>query len=793
MSEKPVSHYLNLHKQYLEHIVNFKYSFEKGNKDPIKRNLEQLKRLPRMSISGEQALLIYEKAKKLGLYLYPPVIMRVYLGQLILKIKPDGSPGFIKFIKFVEKEAKSLRPLLKKQIGEVVKLVKKYGGKRSSATIGSLKKMVESESKVSTTSKHSVGREVDPIFDEETVDFSEDEFQNTGIEDLKGNIESRLSNLDPFQTVFYKLLIEKGYKKFRDKIIKKTGGLKKFVARKEGIQAINRFNDWIVATTRAMSFSKGKGLLQEFDKRLSQISFPSLKITMAFGALTIGDYRTEARKSVVEGLNKMKPLIKELTGFPPELYRIIGRTGGYATGKNRVFLNRFYRITVDRYKKSSGDQKYIFEFIALALDRIKDDEEFAKLSTAMKPVIARLLRGSSMINQLSKKVLKKPVNQLTQKQIMSLLDYVLPTRVLDENQKQTELNKKMLTILKQIDGALGVLKKSDPGKYKLIANILHIAKNDIVSIGTEKNPEKAKKGLARFYERFRLVRSLIGENFLTKIQKTNKYLYMFITSPETTISFMCAFNQNITYVKKRFEAIKHVKKPAIVVLMTKEASVTKKYLQQRFRQAQLSGDISLIQKYGNQMRAVDMAIGLLNNCWTDAQFRKNEDTIRTILHETPYLMVSKNIQKYIDLVASVKVEKSKQNYKSLLGVTYDINKYLSNIVRNKLLAGKYGFAKGRLTEIIKKIVDSYGYSVEKANEAKGLTVYDYLKKYQRTFVSVIVARVNIFLKSARFRDENGKNYRLYGLNKVQVALLKRKMIYYLSKEVLPKVEDARQA
>lgn len=780
MPEKPSSHYIKMHKQYLQNIVNFRYSFEKGDKDPLKKHLDQVKKIPNQSISGERALRIYEKAKSLGLYKHQPVIMRIYLGQLILKIKPDGSPGFIKFIKFIENESQSLNPLLRNQIEEVIALVKRYGR----GGVAKFERMRGSQNSIYN------GREADPIFGDENSQLPKEDFQDRALESLNSSVESRLGNLDPFQTIFYKLLIEKGYKKFKKEIINKTGGWKKFLARKEGIQAINRFRDWIVKTTKSMAFSKGKGLLAEFDKRISEISFPSLKITVAFGALTVKDYRAKAKKMVTEGLNEMKPIIKRLTGFPPILYKIIGRTSTYATGKNRVFLNRFYRIASDRFKSASGDQKYLYEFIAMALDRIKDDDEFAKLSNVMKPIIADLIKGSPMIDQLSQKVFKKPISQLSQKQIVSLLDYILPSTALNEDQKESELNKKLLEVLKEASGQLGSLKKTDPEKYRLIANILHIAKNDIVAIGTEKNPVKAKQKLAEFYRRFNLVRSLIGKDIMRKIEETNKYLYMFLTRPETTISFACAFNKNIDFVKKKFEAVSKVKKPEIVVSMLRETYVTKKYLQQRFKQAETAGNITLIQSYGNQLRAIDMAVGILRNCWTQQQFKENEVTIRQILHETPFIMVSENIQKYIDLTATIKVDKAKKNYRSFLGVTYDVKQYVSRIVRGKLFAGRYSFARDRISSIIDKIVASYGEEIEVQTKASGINLYNYLQNYGKLFANTLVSRINEFLKSVRFRDEKGKNYKLYGLNRVQVALLKRNMTRYISKQIMPKVKRA---
>lgn len=785
MSEKPKTYYTDLHKAYLKNMMRFKYSFERGNKDLLKRHLDGIKKLPKRSISGEKALEIYERAKKLGLYKYSPVIIRVYLGQILLKLKSDDSAGFVKFIKFVELEAEFLHPLLKSQIDEVIKLTKKYGGRSSGAA--EYFKPIEG---IKVTENPRTGREKDPIFGDDNLSVSEKENKMGSLESLNLNVE-KLTNLDPFQIIVYKLLIEKGYKEFKAKIMNKTGGWKKLFARKEGVQAINRFQKWIVGTTRAMSFTKGKDLLSEFNSRVSQLNFPSLKIKVA--GIIVADHRAKAKRMVTAGLNKMKPLLKGLTGFPPVLYKIIGRRHGYATGKNRVFLNRFHQISFNRFKSASGDQKYMYEFIALALDRIKDDHEFAKLSNAMKPVIARLLQGTPIIDSLSKKVFKKPVSQLTQKQIVSLLDYVLPRTALTKQQKQSDLNKKMLGVLKEAANHLGSLRKTDLEKFRLIANILHIAKNDIVEIGTEKDPGKAKKKLAEFVARFDLARGLIGEEIMRKIKESNKPLYMFLTEPETSIGFACLFNENIAYVKTRFETVSKIKKPPVVISVLQDARITKKYLKKRFKQVLASRNVTLIQKYGNQMRAVDMAIGILNNCWTQAQFKKKEGAIRQILHDTPFLVVSKNVQKYIDLIATSNVEKAKRNYKSLLGVTYDVEIYLSSIVKNKLLVGRYSFARGRLSTMISKIVASYGEFVARENRASGIDTYVYLKKNHKIFVETIVARINSFLKSVKFRDKNGKNYKLYGLNKVQVALLKRKTDRYLSRKVLPKVKEAMQA
>lgn len=789
MPEKPISYYKQVHQKYLKQIVHFKYSLEKN--DPIKKHLDQVKKIPKRSLSGDRALQIYEKAKKLGLYEYQPIVMRVYIGQLLLRLNPDGSTGFIKFIKFIQEEAKSLHPLVRSQVDEVIKLVKKYGGNGAEASAGKFKKMLKGGKEGSQENKTPrMGREKDPIFDDDLPPVKDRNFKMGSLEPISGGKET-LRNLDPFQTALYHLLVKNAYWPFRNKIMDKTGGWKKIVARNEGVQAINDFNDWIKKFTKRMAFSKGKRLLGIFDSEVSGISFPSLKIKVA--GVTVADHRGEAKKLVTQGLMKLRPIVKGLSSLPQILFAIIGRKQGYATGKNRAFLNRFHKIARDRYFASKGTEKYVFEFIAMAMDRIKDDAEFAKLSNEMKPVIARLLKGVPSINELSQKVFKKPIGKLTQKQIESLLNYVLPSNALTEAQKQSELNQKLLKVIQDTGSVFSSLRKTDPEKYRLVANILHIAKNDVVAIGTEQNMVKAKKKLAEFYKRFQLVRSMIGEKLMKKIEKTNKYAYMLLTDPETTLGIACAFNKNLAYVKKEFEKVRKARRPRYVVSMIKEAGVTKQYLLQRFKQAQANNNMSLIVKYGNQLRATDLAIGMLKSCWTERRFKENELSIRAILHDTPYLMVSRNVQKYINLISAAKVENAKRDYKSLLGATYDIKKYLSGIVKNKLFRKNYAFARDRMAYMVDKIVASHGYEVAQKLSKTNIDPYTYLKRNYRSFVGTVVSRVAEFLKTTTFRDGYGRKHHLHGLNRVQVALLKRNMSRYISKKVLPKVKRAIQA
>lgn len=780
MSETPNSHYSELHREYVKNIVQFSYSFEKGDKDPLKRNLDTLKKVENGSMSGENAMRTYDEAKKLGLYNYPPVITRVYLGQLLLKVKSDGSVGFVQFIKMVESEVKSLHPLIQSQIGEVISLVKKYGRR------GATKQFESMREKPKTDAAKVRGREADPIFGEDEQKPEKDE-KFEFLENFGSGFE-KLTDLDPFQTIIYKLLIEKGYKKFKSEILEKTGGWKKVFSRKEGIEAINRFKKWIVDTVKAMSFSKGPALAFEFDRRVGLISFPSLIIKVA--GFKAKDYRQEARKQVVEGLKEMRPLIASLTKFPSSVYKIVGRTKSYADGQNRVFLNRFHRISLDRFKSTTGDQKYLYEFIALALDRIKDDDEFVLLSNDIKPVIADLLKGSAVVNIMSRSIFKKPVGSLTQAQIVSLLDYILPRTSLDEDQKESELNQKMTAVLKEAAGGLGSLRKTDPEKFRLIANILHIAKNDIVEIGNEKDVGKAKKKLSKFVERFNLARGIIGEDIMEKIKDSNKYLYMLLTQPEATIGFACAFNKNVAYVKKELENVDKAKKPTVVVSIAKDAKLTKQYLQKRFDQATQVKNISLIQQYGNQMRAVDMALGILDDCWTNEQFKEKERVLRDILNDTPYLAISKNAQKYIDLIASSNLQNEKNNYKSMLGVAYDVENYISDFFKNKLLKGQYAFAKERLSGLLSKTVASYGNEIENKNKTSGIDTYTYLSKNGSEFITSLITRINDLLKSIDFKDDNGRRHRLYGLNNVQMAYLKRNLNVLLANKVVPKVREA---
>ncbi len=786
MGEKPKQHYLELHKKYVKSIVNFSYSFEKGDKDPLKKYLDKVKKLPNRSISGEKAIQIYEQAKAYDLEHYQPIIKRVYLGQLLLKIKPDGSPGFISFIKLIKNEIKSLNPLVRKQITEIIKLVKKYGaGGEGNGFVNTLQSIEKQGEKHKRKAKK--GREGDPVFDDNS-ELDENKTGTVGTLESFGKEMETLKNLDPFQTVVYKLLIEKGYRKFKKKIMDKTGGWKKFVARKEGIRAVNDFQRWIVKTTRALSFTKGKSLVNIFDRQLASLRFPSLKITVA--GVTVADNRNEARQQVVNGLKKMRPLLQSLSGFPPALYQIIGRPHSYATGKNRAFLNRYHRISVERFKKTSGDTKYLYEFIALALDRIKDDHEFVKLSNTLKPVIAKLLKGSPVITSLSKMIFKKPISQLSSQQITYLLDYVLPSKTLNDKQKEHVVNKKMIHLLKEIGGYLSKIQQKDPEKFRLIANVLHIAKNDLVAIASEKDPGKAKKMLTRFTERFNLVRKLLGKNVMKSIKETNQFVYMFIAQPKTALWLFSEGNKDIAFVKKRMEKLHQKKRPKLVVDIMKDAKLTKKYLQKRFKHAVQQKNISLVQKYGNQRRSIDAALQLLQQCWTKKQFKEKEKTIRHMLLETPYMMVSKDTQKYIDYFAVAKVEKEKKNYSSILGVTYEVKTHLSSVMRKQLLSGRYSFAKRRLSSVIETIIASYGQQVEKRIKTANIDTYTYLSKNKKIFLDTIMERINNFLKSVRFRDEKGTNYRLYGLNKVQLALLKRKMNRYLTKRILPRVKES---
>lgn len=788
MSEKPKQHYLNLHKKYLKSIVNFSYSFEKGDKDPLKKHLDKVKKLPNRSISGEKAIQIYKKAKAYDLEHYQAIVKRVYLGQLLLKIRPDGSPGFISFIKLIKSEIKSLNPLVRKQITEIIKLVKKYGkgggGDDFVRTLQSIEKREKNQEQQGKT-----GRESDPIFDDQT---EEDNKKGTvGTLESFGNGMEKLDNLDPFQTVVYKLLIEKGYRQFKKKIMDKTGGWKKFVAKKEGVQAINDFQKWIVKTTRALSFKKGKTLVNIFDRQLSLLRFPSLKITVA--GVTVADERDEARRQVVNGLKNMRPLLQSLSGFPPALYEIIGRPHSYATGKNRAFLNRYQRISVERFKNASGDNKYLYEFIALALDRIENDNEFVKLSNELKPVIAKLLKGSDMIASLSNMIFKKSISQLSSQQITYLLDYVLPSKTLNEDQKEHIVNKKMISLMKEVGGFLGKMQQSQPEKFRLIANVLHIAKNDLVAIVGEKDPAKAKKMLAEFTERFNLVRNLLGEKVMNSIKETNQFVSMFITQPKTALWAFSKGNKDIAFVKKRLEKVQQKKRPPVVVSIMQDAKITKRYLQKRFKQAVRQKNISLVQKYGNQRRSIDVALDLLKKCWTEEQFKRQEKVIRHMLLETPYIMVSEDTQKYINFLAVAKVEKQKKNYASMLGVTYDIKGYISSIMKEKLLSGRYSFAKKRLASVIETIIASYGQQIEKQIKTAHINPYTYLQKNKKTFLSNVMNRINDFLKTVKFRDEKGTRYRLYGLNKVQLALLKRKTSRYITKRILPRVKESLAA
>lgn len=569
--------------------------FKDGDSGNIARTLNHLQSYPLYSKTGKELIRFYQRFKKDGLDKENPIVRRLIIGQLLMRLKSQKSaPGFIDFMKLMLIETKRINPEFKKEIQELVSIISKMpAGELKNKKIKELLGIIGQKPKQSSDF-----RPVDPFFGTDQDERPKGEGSTTNgygplesITPISGGKELMdINKLDPFQIILLKQMIN-GYNIFIKEVQtnKQLKQLFSYLKPHEVIKikrqlgrAIRDLEKWMIETVNLMKASEGNKLVSIYQKQISALKLPSLPTsvkvikgliprTIARGFILLIKMSDEGKNlnlnmrdllenEIKKQFKKAVPAFKLLSNYINPFKDILARKKMFKTGKNRAFLNRFWNLAYKKFISANGGEKVMYEFMAMLFDSIKDDNELVALSSKLRPIIIHILRESKDADNLAKKQFGKKFSDLSNEELNSILTLLLPSQKTTPQMLDSSAYKKMKAEITRLfnDDQIRKLKKEHYTVYIALTTVAQNILNISASLAFEKDPAKIEQKVKLFIEGFNSIKKLLGEKGLKTIKKSSPEAVEFLENPNNKIVEIISKNRKslISYLSNSSEANK---------------------------------------------------------------------------------------------------------------------------------------------------------------------------------------------------------------------------------------------
>jgi hypothetical protein len=812
-----------LHKS-TQYLTFENIPFKNGAKNPLVPKLKALQKHKPNSIPGKVLIELYRQIQD-KLDDEHPIVKRVFIGEMLKRLKVKGAPGMVPFMKLVLKETGDMQPLLIKHIKQLIMLVE-------SMPDSPYKRKIIKELFGYGGIKKSNGRPEDPLFGENSDSREGGPLDDYGVLESVDTFDPSAevmdqTKLDPFQLILYKRLIQ-GHKKFAQTILKQMKPLFKFhgwrYVKKAVYKAIYDFADWVKVTVEKMSIANAAKLPAIYQAQIQAFKLPSLPKNIPVPApwwvkifpiekvdkakKQLSNVRGRVEQKIKKELGAGLETIKTLSIFGPLLQKELARKKMFRNAHNRTFLNRFWTLAYRKFKSSSGDERMQYEFFTMVLDSIKDDAELVQIKKRIMPFLIAVLKFSPDAQKLSQRYFGKNFNSLSAAEIKEVVDLLLPSGTLTLRQRQSKEYKDILGYMKLIlDFKIGIakIKQKNYPVYVAITTVAHNLISIYTSLTNERDARKAKKKIAEFVRGFQTIKKLIGKEGMQAVQAKSSGFAKVLKQPQLIINrlkghVMCppAVKAALTEFERRHK----LKQPEVAKSAMRRVEkierellkLEKKYAAMRdakFKKGIIDYKIlAKLKSIRKDMRKIQAVINFLVEVTDEKSFNALLDlSIVNNLYSTRYLKVTPQTQKQMSFAAVERAKRLKPDYNNLFYVSKVVSGYVKRTVKDVYQRSRFGYTFTRIQDVLDDIVLTYGYHKQKELGAKG--AYEFLKdpENRKAFVAEIVRRVNGFLKTAKMNDKNDKIIQIRPITGQFARHIER----YIVSNILPKARKARPA